>query len=308
MENIHVKSNKNIYIGALSYNRSNEFIQSISSLLSSLEYVNINKQVKIKIFDDFSMDSEFEKIENFCNKHNEIYKNKIELLKNIKNIGYGLNYLSAVDWYSSFEDYNSIFYLHETDLILEKKWFEKVFRLLEFKRDLIISPVHHRNHMYFSKHAKGMYKLFVNEIGLQKVQDNNLSEKWMIKNEGKTIYKDEDFIAKLSYGLIGARVADYKYWQEVHNKKKFILEHEDKEDMALSFLGKDKCTYLIPGSAKIALRKGLHGYMFLNIASFDQSFYRFTSILKIRRITILLIVKIVNILHLKKFIKKLFNY
>ena len=77
----------------------------------------------------------------------------------------------------------------------------------------------------------------------------------MIKNEGKTIFDGINFKAKLSYGLIGSRVANFKYWKEINNQTHFILKHNDKEDMALSFLGKDKCFIFSSGFCKYCFGK-----------------------------------------------------
>ena len=54
---------------------------------------------------------------------------------------------------------------------------------------------------------------------------------------------------------------------------------------------KDKCLYLVPGSANIALEKGLHGYMFLNVASYDNFLLKFVTVVKLRRFLIIFLVK-----------------
>ena len=105
----------------------------------------------------------------------------------------------------------------------------------------------------------------------------------MILNEGKTVFNDKSFVAKISYGLIGARLASSHYWQKVIQNKEFIFSNHDKEDMALSFIGKNSCLYLIPGSAKIAFKPGLHGYMFLNIASYDIGLNKFILFVNFKR-------------------------
>lgn len=301
MSSISIKK-KILYIGALSYNRGKEFTESLESLINALSYAGHFKKIKIRVFDDFSNISEFEIIKNFCKI------NKIKIIRNSKNVGFGPNCINAVNWYTSNKDPSSIFYLHETDLILEKKWFKKASMVLNYNKNLIISPVHHRNHLNYVGHAKRLHKVFIDEIGENNVMRKNLTLEHMIKNEGKTIFKCKDFKCKITYGIIGSRIANYAYWKEIIKQKKFILKQVDKEDMALSFLGTDRCAYLTPGSANIALKKGLHGYMFLNVASYDQSFYKFSSILKIRRNFIITSLKILDLIKIKNILKKLFNF
>jgi hypothetical protein len=293
---------KKLYIGVLSYNRAKEFVESVKSLMISLNYTKLFKKVNIRVFDDFSNIDEFKIIKNFCQI------NKIKIIRNSKNVGFGINCINAVNWYTSNKDCSSMFYLHETDLILEKKWFEKVSKVLNYNNNLIISPVHHRNHLNYIEHAKGMNKVFIDEIGENVVKKKKLTLEHMIKNEGKTIFKCKDFKCKITYGIIGSRVANYPYWKEIIKQKKFILKQVDKEDMALSYLGKDRCVYFIPGSANIAFKKGLHGYMFLNVASYDHSFYKFSSILKIRRNLIIASLKILDLIKIKIILKKLVNF
>ena len=151
-----------------------------------------------------------------------------------------------------------------------------------------------------------MFRLFLEEIGENILKKYNYDKNEMIKNEGKTIFDGINFKAKLSYGLIGSRVADFKYWKEINNQTHFILKHNDKEDMALSFLGKDKCLYLVPGSANIAFEKGLHGYMFLNVASYDNFLLKFVTVVKLRRSLIIFLIKFLNILKFKNLFRKIF--
>lgn len=299
------KVNK-IFVAALSYNRANIFKESMLSLVKSLIYSNAIKNAQIAVFDDGSDKTQLSIINNYCLELKNRFKLDINFHKTEKNKGYGINYMKGVNWYISHGDRNALLYMHETDLILEKKWFYKCNMILNSNIKWIISPVHHINHLNFLKHANGMYNLFEQNIKKTFLQKNKIDIQEMSLREGKTVFNDKSFVAKISYGLIGARLASSHYWEKVVQNKDFILSHHDKEDMALSFIGKNNCVYLVPGSAKIAFKPGLHGYMFLNIASYDVGLNKFIFFVSFKRYLIKSTLKLLNKIGLIKILKKLF--
>ncbi len=294
-----------IFIAALSYNRANIFKKSMLTLVESLIYSNTIKNAQIAVFDDGSDKKELTIINNYCIELKNKFNLDINLHKTDKNRGYGINYMKGVDWYISHRDRNALLYMHETDLILEKKWFSKCNTILNSNINWIISPVHHINHLNYPKHARGMYDLFEQNIKKTFLQKNKINIQEMILKEGKIIFNDNSFVAKISYGLIGARLASSHYWEKVIQNKEFIFSNHDKEDMALSFIGKDNCVYLTPGSAKIAFKPGLHGYMFLNIASYDEGLNKFILYVSLKRYLIKSILKLLNKTGLIKILKKI---
>jgi hypothetical protein len=299
------KVNK-IFVAALSYNRANIFKKSMLTLVKSLIYSNAIENAQVAVFDDGSDKSQLTIINNYCLELRNKFNLDINLYKTDKNRGYGINYMKGVDWYVSQGDRNALLYIHETDLILEKKWFYKCNMILNSNTNWIISPVHHINHLNYLNHAHGMHNLFKQNIEEAFLQKNEINIQEMILNEGKTVFNDKSFVAKISYGLIGARLASSHYWQKVIQNKEFIFSNHDKEDMALSFIGKNSCLYLIPGSAKIAFKPGLHGYMFLNIASYDIGLNKFIFFVNFKRYLIKSTLKLLNKIGLMKILKKLF--
>lgn len=295
-----------IFVAALSYNRANIFKKSMLTLVKSLVYSNATKNAQIAVFDDGSDRAQLTIIKNYCLELKNKFNLDINIYKTDKNRGYGINYMKGVDWYISQGDKNALLYMHETDLILEKKWFNKCNTILNSNINWIISPVHHINHLNYLKHAHGMYNLFEQNIKKTFLQNSKIDIHEMRLSEGKTVFNNESFVAKISYGLIGARLASSHYWEKVIQNKEFILSHHDKEDMALSFIGKNNCVYLIPGSAKIAFKPGLHGYMFLNVASYDVGLNKFIFLVSFKRFLIKLILKLFNKIGLIKILKKIF--
>ena len=69
--------------------------------------------------------------------------------------------------------------------------------------------------------------------------------------------------------------------------------------MVLSFFASKNGTYLVPGSAKIAIDPGLHGYMFLNVASYDSFFSQYIFVNKLKREILIKINKLIKILKIK---------
>ena len=62
---------------------------------------------------------------------------------------------------------------------------------------------------------------------------------------------------------------------------------------------------MTPGSAKIAFKPGLHGYMFLNIASYDDGLNKFILYVSLKRYLIKSILKLLNKTGLIKILKKI---
>ena len=120
------KVNK-IFVAALSYNRANIFKKSMLTLVKSLIYSNAIENAQVAVFDDGSDKSQLTIINNYCLELRNKFNLDINLYKTDKNRGYGINYMKGVDWYVSQGDRNALLYMHETDLILEKKILKKLF-------------------------------------------------------------------------------------------------------------------------------------------------------------------------------------
>ena len=297
--------NHKIFIAALSYNRANIFKKSMLTLVKALDYSNAIHNSHIAVFDDASNINEPFIIEDYCKILKTKFDIDITLFKGDVNLGYGKNYMRGVEWFISHNLKNDFLYMHETDLILEKKWFLKCSEIFKLNLNRIISPVHHINHLNFSKHAYGMFDLYNKSINKSVLKENRTDIKEMILNEGKTIFKNKYFKANISYGLIGARLASYNYWKKIFDNKEFIFLQNDKEDMALTFIGKNNCVYLVPGSAKISFKPGLHGYMFLNIASYDVGLDRFIFFVSVKRFIIKFFLKIFKKVGILKILKRI---
>ena len=93
--------------------------------------------------------------------------------------------------------------------------------------------------------------------------------------------------------------------KKIFDNKEFIFLQNDKEDMALTFIGKNNCVYLVPGSAKISFKPGLHGYMFLNIASYDVGLDRFIFFVSVKRFIIKFFLKIFKKVGILKILKRI---
>lgn len=293
-----------IYIAVLSYNRPNVFKKSLKKLLENIPNLDSKVKYEIKVFDDCSSKKNFNEIKNYT----QIFKKeRIFIQRNLKNLGYAKNYFSAINWYTKKKDTNSYLYLHESDLYLEKYWLKKCLLMLNFDRQRIIYPLHHRNYLYKNLHSKKIYSNFKKYMSDKLLKKHNVTKKNIFYHEGKFIKKILNVNSFSSYAGIGSRIGNFNFWKIIYNNKKLFFKCHDKEDMLLSFFASKKGTYFVPGSAQIAFNPGLHGYMFLNVASFDSFFSKYIFFNKLKREFLIKLNKIFKFLKIKFFFNFLFK-
>ena len=267
-----LKTQFKIYIAVLSYNRPNVFKKSLKKLAENMTNIDSKIKYQIKVFDDCSSKKNFTEIKNYTLSFK---KEKIFIERNLKNLGYAKNYFAAINWYIKKKDKNSYFYLHESDLYLEKYWLKKCLSMFSFDSNRIIYPLHHRNYLYKNLHSKKIYSNFKKYLNVKLLKKHNVSKKNIFNHEGKFIKKILNVNSFSSYAGIGSRIGNFDYWKIIINNKKLFFQCYDKEDMLLSFFASKNGTYFVPGSAQIAFNPGMHGYMFLNVASFDSFFNKY---------------------------------
>ena len=168
-------------------------------------------------------------------------------------------------------------------MFLEKYWLKKCLSMFSFDSNRIIYPLHHRNYLYKNLHSKKIYSNFKKYLNVKLLKKHNVSKKNIFYHEGKFIKKILNVNSFSSYAGIGSRIGNFDYWKIIINNKKLFFQCYDKEDMLLSFFASKNGTYFVPGSAQIAFNPGMHGYMFLNVASFDSFFNKYVFLNKLRR-------------------------
>jgi hypothetical protein len=300
------KSNKNkIYIAILSFNRPEQFIQSLKSLIPNIQNIINEVDYEIRVFDDCSSKINFLKIKNFILN---LYDNKISIIRKKKNSGYAKNYFSAIQWFVKKKNDKGVFYVHESDLYLDKFWLKKSIFLLERSTNKVISPFHHRNHLFKKSHSIKIYNNFRNNFGKKFLKKKNITYNKIYLNEGKFFKKIYNIKAFRSFAGIGSRVAGYAYWKNIIHNKNYFFRFRGKEDMVLSFFANKDGIYFVPGSAKIAIKPGLNGYMFLNLASYDGWFRRSKIINRLIRSIILNIYNILKYFKVGRLFKKILNF
>jgi hypothetical protein len=294
-----------IYIAILSYNRTKEFIISLNSVMKSVESLNKAVQFEIKIFDDHSERDCYEQIK----KNILLYDNNdISIVRNKKNLGYAKNYYSAIQWYVSNKNKKSFFYLHESDLYLEKFWLNKCLLLFKKNSNKVITPLHHRNHLFKKIHSQKIYKNFCKYLGKKFLNKNQINYKKIYFYEGRFLQKILNVKAFSSFAGIGARIGNFFYWKKIIDNKILFFRHPGMEDMVLSFFAKKNGTYFVPGSAKVALKPGLNGYMFLNVASFDGILTKYIFVYKLKIFVLLKLYSILKFFKISKYFKLILNY
>jgi hypothetical protein len=254
-----------IHVAILTFNRLRASIESVNSLIDALHVVEI--PYRIYYFDD---GSDF-----------EVYAHIIRLLTNLsrehsvvdlrqdRNIGYNRNLSRVLDHISQQDvSFGDIFYIHESDMILDKRWFKFLSATLTHLPESVVTPLHHIDHFFDEKQRCSINSVICPaEPGFLDIE--KFRSGWLMRLLVAARY--EEIKAVKCYGTVGTFGFGIPFWKILSEKIDRFPGHEGKEDAFISYLAHPYLYYSYPGLARIHEEPGLHGDMSICVASFQRA-------------------------------------
>lgn len=244
-----------ITVLVLTFNRPEAVKLSLEALSASIR--KSSQTHAIHLIDDGSEVENYEKIKKICADFFD--KNCVTFHRSRENLGYNANLIRAIKLAKTLTaNEHNILYIHESDMIVSSNWISKLMELLTKYPDLVVTPVHLKDHL-----SPQYQRKLVNEA---------IKPKGLYLSKRKFSSPIKNYTRKIQecYGTIGTLAFKQKFLDQLAANENMLSELKGGEDALISYLANENLVCTFPGQSRIHPSLGLHGDMSSNVASFEK--------------------------------------